>query len=68
MRKYALLFVLAISVFSTTSFAYKSDDCPLKNLRKSQMLKADGTAYFPTAKKAPAARSAELSSEVWTAN
>ena len=50
MRKYALLFILAISVSGTTSFAGINDNCPLKNLRKNQLRGSNKTAFIPSGK------------------
>jgi hypothetical protein len=44
MKKLVLMFVVAISAIGSVSYAF---DCPLKNLTKSQSLKADGTAFYP---------------------
>lgn len=39
------LFLAAILTISTSAFA--AADCPLKNLKKSQTLSADKTAFYP---------------------
>ncbi len=50
MGKYVMLFLLAVSVLGSTSYAESRPPgwvCPLKNLKKNQRRQADGTAFMP---------------------
>lgn len=50
MRRYVVLFCLAITMIGASSFAETHPPgwtCPLKNLKKSQRRGPDGTAFIP---------------------